>query len=360
MLSASVKSDASSETDEPPGVHGPDHGAAMSDVRPPRIAWRSRAAVLGGVYALPAAIVALSDPSHGFALALGVLPGAVAGPIPTRRGRLAIVVLGMCIGVPMFIGGVLADVPVLAVAAIAGAGVGASVVASRARLGQLAMNLSLPMFGVGLSYPGFSSAAGLAGLMVVGSAFACLVSMLWPERPPPTRRSRPAPAGPTLAYGIRLGAAGATAAAIGFALNLEHVGWACAAALLVMRPAAEMQRLRSVGRILSVAIGALAAIILVHINPPEIVYSVAALVTISAAGATYGSRWYVTPAFTTFLVFLLLLYSHPHDAASRFDERLLETALGVGLAYFFGLALPAFVRVLRDRRSSGSGDAAPA
>jgi hypothetical protein len=89
-----------------------------------------------------------------------------------------------------------------------------------------------------------------------------------------------------------------------------------------MRPAAEMQRLRSVGRILA------------------------------GAGGTHRSRWYVTSAFTTFLVFLLLLYSDPQDAASRFNERVLETLLGVGIAYVYGLGLPWLVR----RRQAGRPD----
>ena len=216
------------------------------------------------------------------------------------------------------------------------------------------MTLSLPMVGVGLSYSDIGTAAGLAALMVLGSLFACLVSMLWPEQPASAPPDRPAPTGPTLDYGIRLGAAGATAAAIGFALDLEHVGWACAAALLVMRPTAEMQRLRSVGRIVAVAAGALAGIALVRLSPPAAVYSVAVIATIAGAAGTHRSRWYVTPAFTTFLVFLLLLYAQPESAASRFNERLLETMLGVGLAYAYGLALPALMH-----RLHGSGSRTP-
>jgi hypothetical protein len=38
--------------------------------------------------------------------------------LPTRRARLAIVVLGACVGIPMFLGGLPAGIPVLAVAAI--------------------------------------------------------------------------------------------------------------------------------------------------------------------------------------------------------------------------------------------------
>jgi len=315
---------------------------------PPNLVWDWSVAALAAVYALPAAVVALSDTQHGIALAVGVLPGAIAGLLPRRRGRLAVVVLGAAIGVPMFLGGLLAGVPVLAVVAIGALGVGAAVLAARFRLGTIAMTLCLPMFGVGLSYADIGKAAGLAGLMLLGSAFACLVSMLWPERPPPTRRSPPATAAkPTLEYGVRLGAAGATAAAIGFLADLEHVGWACAAALLVMRPSADMQRLRSAGRILAVAIGALAGAALVRLHPPAAVYSVAIIAAIAAAGATHRSRWYVTAAFTTFLVFLMLLYSDPQTASKRFNERVLETLLGVGIAYFYGLALPALTHQRR-------------
>lgn len=211
------------------------------------------------------------------------------------------------------------------------------------------MTLVLPMVGVGLSYSDVGKAAGAAGLMVVGSVGACVISMLWPEQAAPTgRAARAEPAAPTLGYGIRLGAAGATAAAIGFVLNLDHVGWACAAALLVMRPTADMQRVRSVGRVVAVLAGALAGVGLVRAHPPAAVYSVAAIAAMACLGGTRQSRWYVTPAFTTFFVFLLLLYSDPQTATSRFDQRVLETLLGVGLAYIFGLALPALSRKLRN------------
>jgi hypothetical protein len=47
---------------------------------PPNLVWDWSVAALGAIYALPAAI---------------------AGLLPRRRGRLAIVVLGAAIGVPM-------------------------------------------------------------------------------------------------------------------------------------------------------------------------------------------------------------------------------------------------------------------
>ncbi len=308
----------------------------------PGLAWDWVDAVLGATYALPAAIVALDDPARGLALSVGVLPAAILGLPPRRRGRVALIALGVLTGVPMLLGGILAGVPILAVASIALLGVGAALLAARSRVGQIAMVLSLPMVGVGLSYTDVGKAAGLAALMVVGSVFACAVSVLWPERERPADGPPMTP--PTLEYGVRLGAAGATAATIGFILGLEHVGWACAAALLVMRPTAEMQRLRSVGRILAVAIGAVLAVGLVRTDPANGWYALAAIAALAAAAATHRSRWYVTAGFTTFLVFLLLLHSDPGSASSRFNERLLETALGVGIAYLFGLLVPRIAR----------------
>jgi Fusaric acid resistance protein-like len=286
--------------------------------------------------------VVLDDIAAGMALAVGVLPAAIVGLAPKRRGRLAVVALGVLTGIPIVLGGILTGIPVLAVATIGLLGIATALLAARSRIGAIAMTLSLPMVGVGLSFTDVGEAAALAGLIVAGSIFACLVSLPLPERPSPARPApgqRPAP--PTLGYGIRLGAAGATAAAIGYLLDLEHVGWACAAALLVMRPVAEMQRIRSAGRILAVTGGALVAIGLVRLDVPAAVYGLAALAAVAGAAGLHRSRWYVTSAFTTFLAFVLLLYSHPEEAGSRFGERVGETLLGVGLAYLFGLALPA-------------------
>jgi hypothetical protein len=55
--------------------------------QPPGFAWDSSAALLGAVYALPAALIVLNDRSRGLALAVGVLPAAIVGLLPTRRRR---------------------------------------------------------------------------------------------------------------------------------------------------------------------------------------------------------------------------------------------------------------------------------
>lgn len=212
------------------------------------------------------------------------------------------------------------------------------------------LNLTFPLVGIGLSYSDLDDAVSAAVLMTAGGVFAFLVLMLLPEQPASAARAGASlRVTPTVGYGVRLGGAAATAAAIGFALDLEHVGWATGAALLVMRPAAEMQRLRSIGRVLSVIAGALVAVTFVDADPPTAVYGVAACVAVCAAAGTQRSRWYVTPAFTTFLVFLLLLHADPQTAGARFGERVGETVLGVGLAYLFGLALPAIGKRMNRR-----------
>jgi hypothetical protein len=71
----------------------------------------------------------------------------------------------------------------------------------------------------------------------------------------------------------------------------------------------------------------------------------------------WGSHWYVTPGFTTFLVFLLLLSQEPDRTFGRFAERVGETVLGVGLALVFVGLLPAPSPIRGWRHGAGGGQA---
>jgi hypothetical protein len=301
--------------------------------------WNWSDALLGAVCALPAAAAATADPARGAAMAVGVIPAVIVGLRPTRRARRASFLLGVLVGVPIVIGAAVAAFPWLAVASLVALAIGAVELTRRLPAGRIALVLGLPMVGIGLSFTDLSTSAGLALLMIAGSIYAAAVSMLWPERAP-SAAPPPTPRAPRLEYGVRLGLAGAVAAGVGFALDLEHVGWACTATLLVMRPSAQMVQLRAVGRLLSVATGATIAVLVVEADPPGGFYALAGLVAVAAASATHRSRWYVTAAFTTFLVFLLLLVPAPQDASSRWGERVAETAFGVALAYLFGVGVP--------------------
>jgi hypothetical protein len=93
----------------------------------PAIAWSWPHALVGVVYAIPAAGVTLRDPQLGIPLAVGVLPAAMVGIPPRRRGRLIILVIGVLAGASLFLGGVLAHLPlVLAAILLAAAVVGAA------------------------------------------------------------------------------------------------------------------------------------------------------------------------------------------------------------------------------------------
>ena len=105
-------------------------------------------------------------------------------------------------------------------------------------------------------------------------------------------------------------------------MDFDHVGWAAGAALLVMRPSEQALRLRSIGRPVSVCVGAVAAIGLVALDVPRWTLGIGVVLVIVAATAMARSRWYVTPAFTTFLVFLLLISADLGQAPGRFWERL--------------------------------------
>ncbi|WP_345384119.1 FUSC family protein [Pseudonocardia yuanmonensis] len=316
---------------------------------PAWVVWHWSAALRGALLALPACLVLPQDADAGVAVALGVIPAAALPLVPRRRGRLLVVAIGSLMGVSVLIGGLIAVSPWLAVPALTACAFGASLLATRRPKARILLLLAVPLIGVGLSYPGPAAAAPLAVLFVAGSVYGWLVSLFWPETAP-RRRVDPPP--PNLAYGLWLALAAGVCAALGFALHLDHVGWPTAAALLVMRPGQAQLELRAIGRPVSVMVGALAAVALVSGHAPPWLLTVATAVALVAATATVGSRWYVMPAFTTFLVFLLLLGSDPSSAAGRFWERLGETVLGVAVAVVFGVVAPVLSeRCTRRRRA---------
>jgi hypothetical protein len=314
---------------------------------PPAIAWQWSPALLGALCALPAAVVTVHNPSHGLALAFGALPAAAVGVAGPRRARHMILVVGLCIGLGLMLGAVLGRQWLLAVGGIFVMALGSAVLSGRRPVGRLIMALAVPMVGGGLSFDSVRSAVPLAVLMAIGSLTGWLLALCWPERPaahPPA--SAPIARAALVEYGIRLGLAGAICAGLGFALDLDHKGWATAACLLVMRPSAEMTRLRAAGRVIAVTTGALAACLLAQVNAPAGALAAVIVADLTALAATRTSRWYVTGGFTTFIVISLLIYGAPGNAQSRFNERVLETLLGVAVAAVFGVAIPA-----RQRRA---------
>lgn len=318
------------------------------------LSWQWSRFGLGLLFALPAMTVAPFDVTLAVALGIGVIPAAAFGLPPQRTGRAVIPVVGGLSSLGLLVGSLLATWPVVAVAAIFGFAVLASLNATRGRWGQLILVLVLPMTGIGLSFSWSPVTFAFAACIVAGSVYAWLISLLWPERDAPPRPPPPVPRGRAmLVYGILLGCAAATAAAIGFALDLEHVGWATGAVLLVMRPVRGQLISRSIGRAVSVLLGAFAAAGLALLSPADIVTGMLLGLVIGAMCASQESRWYIIPGFTTFLALTLIMTTSSEPPSERFAERTVETLIGVGLALFFGAVLPSVVSFfLRAQRRS--------
>lgn len=331
--------------------------ARSLSVHSARVSWSWRQALFGAVVSvIGATVIALGQVHAGLGLLFGALPAAIVGLGPTRRQRLRILIMGTLFGVFLMAGSVLAQWPIIAVLGMFALALGASLLASNRPLGLLALSLCVPLAGIGLSYAGIKHSIGFSATIIGGSAVAYLLSMAFPEYTAAPRPRAPLMSRPEAwDYGIRFGLAAAVAAGIGFATQAEHVGWITGAALLVMRPSREMQELRSIGRIISVIVGATVASWLLTLNLSPIPVAVIGATAVIAAAATNASRWYVTPAFTTFLVFWTLLYGKTGSGSveHRFLERILETILGVGIAYFFGLFIP-WIRTKTARRTAGA------
>lgn len=318
------------------------------------LSWRWSRFGLGLLFALPAMAVAPFDVALAVAFGIGVVPAAAVGLPPRRPGRSIIPAVGALSAIGLLIGSLLSAWPPIAVAAVFGLSILASLNATRGRLGQLILVLVLPMTGIGLSFSWCPGTLGFAGCIVAGSIYAWLISLLSPEREEPAPSPPPVPRGRAmLVYGILLGTAAATAAVIGFVLDLEHVGWATGAVLLVMRPVRGQLISRSIGRAISVMLGALAAAGLALLAPADVVVGIILGFVIGATCASQESRWYVTPGFTTFLALTLIMTTSSEPPAERFLERTVETLIGVGLALLFGAVLPSVISFfLRSRRPS--------
>ena len=322
------------------------------------LAWRWADAGWGTILAVPAVIATAVDPALGIPLALGVLPACIL-PLPAiRRARVVYVIIGALVGVSLLLGALLAGLPApVAALVLAAIVMGAAAATARFRAGLLLLVLAAPLVGAGLSYgENLAHAVGAAALMTVGGAYAWLVALAWPAHaaPPPAARAAPA-LRPLLLYGVAIGIGAGIAYLVGVAAAMDHPGWAPAACLLVARPVAAQLELRTVGRVVSVFLGALVALWLVSLELAPLALALVAGATVVGAAATRASRWYITSAFTTLLVFLMLLLPEPAQATQKFSERLVETVLGAGLAVVFGVVLPSLVARGRVSATAGEG-----
>jgi hypothetical protein len=148
-----------------------------------------------------------------------------------RRARLVILVIGVLAGTSLFLGGVLAHLPLVRAAILlAPAVVGAALLASALAFGRMVLVLCAPLVGAGLSYDDYTSSTKTLLLLSLGAVYACLVAMFWPAHAAPERPQAELPDRKSmLGYGIRLGLAAAIVYGIAAGMGLDHPGWAPAA-----------------------------------------------------------------------------------------------------------------------------------
>jgi Fusaric acid resistance protein-like len=310
-------------------------------LRTDNLVWDRRGATYGMLLAVPGAVViATGQVKPGVALVVGTVVAALVGVRPARAKRKAMLVVGLLFAASIVLGAILATEPWLAVPGIAVVAVVAAQVAAEKPLGILAMNLCLPIIGIGFSYD-VGGALGFGLLILAGTIYGYLVSLAFEEYPaPPPRESRMLSKDDARGYGIVLALTGFTSALVGFTLNVDHVGWVVGAALLVIRPSRELQHLRSIGRVVSVYAGALLSAPLIVFGAADWVFVLVAPAALIGLAAMHTSRWYINAGFMTFLVIILLTYGESGSVRHFAVERTAETLIGVGIAYFFGLAVP--------------------
>jgi hypothetical protein len=276
----------------------------------------------------------------GIWFAIGVLPVALLGVLPSRKQRLQGLLLGIAFAVMFFLGGVVSQIPLVAVVVLFGVAYGAAMLASKRPIGRVVLGLMLPALVIGLS------SAGALGLIVslfllAGSLWATAVTMLWPERSASIGQLAPAADRyQTQLYALLLASAASLALLLGYVFGFRHLGWAPATVVLVMRPQPDLLTSRGVGRVLAILAGLVFAWLTIRYQPPDLTLAVMIIGVVAAIVATRTSRWYVTPAGTAILVMLLIGVSAPDELRYAMLDRFSEVLLGVVLAYVFGVAIP--------------------
>lgn len=323
------------------------------------ITWDWAEAGRGAVCALPAAVILLAvDVSLGMVFAIATLPVAMLGVPPRRGQRPRLGLVGLAFAVSYGLGSVLGLWEVAAVAALtvlAVAGVWFSV---RKPAARLLPALLLPGVALGMNHPAPGGLA-VAGLMLVGCAWATLVTCCWPRTHPPAVAPTPPDRGPDPAeargvarsYAVLFAAAAGIGLALGYLLGLVHVAWAAATAMFIMRPDPGLLASRAVGRTVATFVGVVAAGLLLRRGPTEIALAVVTVAALAAMVAVRTSRWYVVPAGTALIVLLMSGIAGTQVFEVSFAERLVETAVGAGLALLFGVAVPPGLRWLAGRRA---------
>ena len=314
----------------------------MTDIR-----WARADARHAALSVLPAvAIIVTVDVKAGVLAAIGLLPVCLVGIAPQRRQRILVGIVGLLFAAGVVVGSVLIQVHALAVIGIFVLCFLSASLAAKKAAGLIVTAIVMPAVAIGMSYDSISDGLGLALFFALGSIWATLTSLLRP-----IDSAAATDAAPLLSkaearrYGILLGLAAATGVSIALIFDFSSRGWTAAAALLVMRPLADMVRLRGVGRALATIFGVVVATAVLRLGLSPAATGCLVAVVFIATIATRTSKWYLASAGTAVLILLAILYGAT-DADSVRDTswtRVIENVIGAAIALFYGLLVPSLL-----------------
>ncbi len=318
------------------------------------ITWSWDAALRGAICALPAVpVIVAVNVSAGICLALGTVLVAFIGVPAQMSMRIRAYLIAVLFAAAYALGCVVGQWPVVAVLALSALAYVSVLITGQNPRSQLIAMLVVPGFAVGMNEPppdGFV----IAAMFLAGGLWATFVSVMWHPAPGgPQAPARFAGLGGALhdertkrIYAVCFALAVGIALAIGFIKDFQHVAWAAAACAFVMRPDPGLLASRALGRALATLLGVCAAALLFKQGLGEAALAAITVFTVSAMIATRTSPWYVTPAGTGLLVLLMSGVSSTQQFQLSFHDRILETAIGAGLALVFGVIIP---RLLEPR-----------
>ncbi|MBC1399065.1 FUSC family protein [Listeria fleischmannii] len=309
------------------------------------LSWNWTNAFLVFICSIPAVYVAIvTNLAAGLGLLIGLIPAAVMTLPAKRKKRVSILILGIAIGLSVFIGSAL-KVYFGVIGATLALGLFAylSTVFAASKKGNPAiMFFIIPVVGIGLSITTIDAGISMMINMMSGAALAFVVSLFFPAREPVEKTAKGAPNKAAFKnFAPYYTTAIMVATVIGF--YLDHTGWIVGSVGLVMRPLRDMQEMRSIFRVISVFIGVTLVYFVMISGASDIALVGTAVLMLVLASGLHESKIYIMPLFITYIVFTFMLVADGQRHATHWwllSERLLWVASGVVIAYIFGLLLP--------------------
>lgn len=311
--------------------------------------------IRGIVCFLPVVILILiGETTFGLLMTPSILSIALLGAgSEIKKARIRLLTTAAVGPVLLILGSILG---VSAIAAIVGLGVGsffAGRYGAKTHFGMLLPFLLLPLFTVGISVEP-QRAVGIAPILLAGSLWAALVTIIWPlssksfassssSSSSATPLDRPDDSELKL-YAIKLGIGVSIATLLVYVLNFQHVGWAPTAVAIILRPQQDLIKRRGLGRMAGTFLGILIAWLLYNIFIQGLVRA-AIIGGLGALSISYRRTVLSSlPVASTAAIILLLAISETSLFSVQGLLRLIDNVIAFGIIVGLELILQKFVR----------------